>query len=436
MEKLNALTLALRQNAQGEADLGGLNEDYARAENMRNTSNAKVNQYGTVSPFAVMADVINQSRGRKDMREIAPQRTAARSSVANNANAFKLYQAQQIDQQNKQAQDNFETTNALKLSTAEANAAKDQTALELEAERYATQEGQDQTALNLTAENLESKQENALKLSTAKALKDQAALELTAKNLEDKQNQRATLPVEYYDENGNSMFISTTGAGDFITSDDTKLDSLAGLTRAPEKTETSEAGVSGYERPAIDKPAIKAVEVLGQNKRIMGVARGLSAESQAALNSPNVRMKEFFLNAFSPSDAEALIKEQFSGYPQEAKDFLVSISRLTAIERHELFGATLTQGEKESANDFLSRVEGLTLTQMVNRMKDTHNMSVTTLENMDNLGNGSEYMDTYKRGNYGEFMADPVAADVQAQYDAEDAEMEQLKAEIAAAERL
>tara|TARA_R110000764_G_scaffold40882_5_gene91474 strand:- start:426 stop:1553 length:1128 start_codon:yes stop_codon:yes gene_type:complete len=124
MEKLNALTLALRQNAQGEADLGGLNEDYARAENMRNTSNAKVNQYGTVSPFAVMADVINQSRGRKDMREIAPQRTAARSSVANNANALPLYRAQQMEQQNKQAQDNFETTNANRLTQATTKASE------------------------------------------------------------------------------------------------------------------------------------------------------------------------------------------------------------------------------------------------------------------------------------------------------------------------
>jgi hypothetical protein len=124
MEKLNALTLALRQNAQGEADLGGLNEDYARAENMRNTSNAKVNQYGTVSPFAVMADVINQSRGRKDMREIAPQRTAARSSVANNANAFKLYQAQQAEAQNKQAQANFETTNTNALTRATTKASE------------------------------------------------------------------------------------------------------------------------------------------------------------------------------------------------------------------------------------------------------------------------------------------------------------------------
>jgi hypothetical protein len=425
MEKLNALSLALRQNAQGEANLGGLNEDYARAENMRNTSNAKINQYGTVSPFAVMADVINQSRGRKDMREIAPQRTAARSSVANNANAFKLYQAQQAEAQNTQRQDNFETTNTNALTRATAQALKEKTERELAAEKYATQEDQDQTALKLTAANLAKDEITA-----------QTALDLKAENLERTQNQRATLPVEYYDKNGNSLFISTTGAGDFITSDDTRLDSLAGLTRAPEKTETSEAGVSGYERPAIDKPAIKAVEVLGQNKRIMGVARGLSAESQAALNSPNVRMKEFFLNAFTPSDAEALVKSEFSGYPQEAKDFLVSISRLTAIERHELFGATLTQGEKESANDFLGRVEGLTLTQMVNRMKDTHNMSVTTLENMDNLGNGSEYMDTYKRGNYGEFMADTVPADVQAQYDAEDAEMKQLKAEIAAAERL
>ena len=95
MEKLEALSLALRQKAQGEADLMGLDEEYARASNLRDNTKSKINKYGTVSPLSLVADVINQSRGRKEMRELAPQRTAARTAISDNANALPLYQEQQ-----------------------------------------------------------------------------------------------------------------------------------------------------------------------------------------------------------------------------------------------------------------------------------------------------------------------------------------------------
>lgn len=94
MEKLEALSLALRQKAQGEADLMGLDEEYARASNLRDNTKSKINKYGTVSPLSLVADVINQSRGRKEMRELAPQRTAARTAISDNANALPLYQEQ------------------------------------------------------------------------------------------------------------------------------------------------------------------------------------------------------------------------------------------------------------------------------------------------------------------------------------------------------
>tara|TARA_R110000737_G_scaffold56892_4_gene81796 strand:+ start:515 stop:1798 length:1284 start_codon:yes stop_codon:yes gene_type:complete len=135
VEKLEALSLALRQKAQGEADLMGLDEEYARASNLRDNTKSKINKYGTVSPLSLVADVINQSRGRKEMRELAPQRTAARTAISDNANALPLYQEQQ-----------------------------------------------NQAARELTAENLEFDRDTALTQATAKEKQRLEALRLTAAN--------------------------------------------------------------------------------------------------------------------------------------------------------------------------------------------------------------------------------------------------------------
>jgi hypothetical protein len=111
MADLDMLANILRSGAQGKADLAGLDEDYARANAMRDNKGPQANQYGTVSPMSVMANVINQSRGRKQARELAPQRAAARQSVAESANAFPLHNA-------RQSQENFDATELNKLNAA------------------------------------------------------------------------------------------------------------------------------------------------------------------------------------------------------------------------------------------------------------------------------------------------------------------------------
>jgi hypothetical protein len=111
MQDLNQLSLALRSGSQGKSDLAGLDEKYADARELRGSQGANINKYGTVSPLALAADVINNSRGRKDMRGIEPQRVNARAAIAENEHALPMYQAQQaknkvdydqtIDEQNQ-----------------------------------------------------------------------------------------------------------------------------------------------------------------------------------------------------------------------------------------------------------------------------------------------------------------------------------------------
>jgi len=130
MQDLNQLSLALRSGAQGQANLAGLDEKYADARGLRDSQGAQINKYGTVSPLAIAADVINNSRGRKDIRGLDTQRTAARAAIADNANALPLYQAREKEKAATQAQSNYELDNtnranaALKLATAKVDADK------------------------------------------------------------------------------------------------------------------------------------------------------------------------------------------------------------------------------------------------------------------------------------------------------------------------
>ena len=77
MANIEELQRALRQGSDAKARLAGLDEQYQQAQD-RGVATTKKDRYGQVSPLSVLADVVGQSRSRRDMRELAPQREAAR----------------------------------------------------------------------------------------------------------------------------------------------------------------------------------------------------------------------------------------------------------------------------------------------------------------------------------------------------------------------
>jgi hypothetical protein len=93
MASLPELTLALRAGSEGKAKLAGLDEDYTRATSNRDTMNSRMDRNGYVSPLMVLGDVLKNSRGRQQMRELKPQREAARAAIGENENALGLFQA-------------------------------------------------------------------------------------------------------------------------------------------------------------------------------------------------------------------------------------------------------------------------------------------------------------------------------------------------------
>lgn len=120
--ELNELAAALRSNGANTAKLQGLDEDYAAAQALRGSNLAQVNQYGTVSPLAVFADVLNRERGARDTRLLKPQREQLRTDIAEGNTVLPLYTASKQEEATKQAQTNFETTTANTLAAAQAEA--------------------------------------------------------------------------------------------------------------------------------------------------------------------------------------------------------------------------------------------------------------------------------------------------------------------------
>ena len=110
MANIEELQRALRQGSDAKARLAGLDEQYQQAQD-RGVATTKKDRYGQVSPLSVLADVVGQSRSRRDMRELAPQREAARNTIAQNEHAQgALYNARVAANKVKQDQDNWTNT--------------------------------------------------------------------------------------------------------------------------------------------------------------------------------------------------------------------------------------------------------------------------------------------------------------------------------------
>jgi len=124
MANIEELQRALRQGSDAKARLSGLDEQYQQAQD-RGVATTKKDQYGQVSPLSVMADVVGQSRSRRDMRELAPQREAARSNIAQHENAQGLFNAVRQQEQDNQIQANWTDGHALKLAQQSQNEARE-----------------------------------------------------------------------------------------------------------------------------------------------------------------------------------------------------------------------------------------------------------------------------------------------------------------------
>lgn len=123
MDELAQLRAEMLRGNQAKSQLAGLDEQFTRANSMRDAGMTAPNKYGYASPLQAVADIMKNSTGRRQARELAPQREAARQAIGASANALPLYQAQQQLNKDAQAQDNYEATALAKTSAAQKLAA-------------------------------------------------------------------------------------------------------------------------------------------------------------------------------------------------------------------------------------------------------------------------------------------------------------------------
>ena len=374
LNPLDPLTAALQRKSQAKANLEGVNEDYSRATALRDQDlmgsyNPKLGNYGTGDLGTVLRGVESIMAGNK-AKELKPQRMAARQEVANTENALPLWNAGRMVQ---------------KEATEQA--------------RY------DQTALAAAAK--------------------EAKLDARYTNARESK--------DLIDPNDNTTGRFDVGPDGKVYKNGVEVGDRSAYVTAPTSTKTKTKamlGGSGY-GSNLDDRAVPKLEIMGKANRVAKIGNSLSPESKAKLNDSSNLLKQVMLSSFSPSKASALIKNEFSGYGQDAKDFIVAVSRLSAEERHELFGSALTQTEKESSEDFLARVEGLSLDQMLSRLGDTYLANQDSLKTYDNVGGGTSYLDMVAKSGWTQFDKSTEELSVSENLSSEIAELE---AEIAAAE--
>ena len=79
---LSELQAALLKNQKATQSMAGLDERYSRANALRDSAGPQMDQYGQVSPLAVLANTVRRSRGRQGVRETTPLRDEARGTIA------------------------------------------------------------------------------------------------------------------------------------------------------------------------------------------------------------------------------------------------------------------------------------------------------------------------------------------------------------------
>jgi hypothetical protein len=361
MENLEALTQALRQGAQSKAKLAGLDERYTNAQELSNRSDAKIDQYGRVSPLMVISDMMGQAQGRKQMRELGPQRSAEREQAEIGSNAFPLYQAGYKQQQDTQAQNNFENTTAATTAHRSALAQAKEAQTKLAQDRYNSE-----------------------------------------------QQQVTTAPTEYT-KDGQRALISRRRDGAWVDGRGEVMDSIEGWSEVPKATVTSDG--STYKDKGANARAEKAINALSAADRVVGLYNDLSPETLARLSSRGTLIGKTATEMLLPKDMNAFVKSAVEKDPQ-VKQYFSSLAQMSAEERHAMCGGALTRYEGMSANDFLAFVVNMPPAEQQQRLQNSVAKNKSKLKAGDVLyGRGNNnYQDAYNNMGFNNLDFEAPAA--------------------------
>ena len=361
MAGLEELSLALRNTSQGKADLMGLDEDYARATKLRDTTLSKPDQYGQLSPLMAMADVLRQSKGRRDMRQLKPQRVNARNMIASGENAGTLYNARFAQDRATEADRQFGVTEENKVRAA-----------------------------------------NSLARAKVAARKEKYGREDATGALVSKMSPDGAEHTVRYNKHTKKAYLDGEEITDFSK-----------WTDPP--TRTIEFPGGGYDDKGANKRAEEQIITLGNIDTAIGLTNQFSPETLERLNSVPERIKKGLIEGVLPSKAAEFVKDWREKDPA-VKQYFTFLNSLSADQRHALFGAALTDVENRSANSFLAGVAMLPIDVQVQRLRDGITKGVDALGVMDSLHGApdvygqpqTKYMDAFNSRGY-QHLGEPQA---------------------------
>jgi hypothetical protein len=363
MQDINELAQALRQSSQDKSHLIGLDEKYADAKKLRDTKTAKSNSVGYTSPLAILADVTRQYSGINKMRELAPQRDAARTSIAQNENALGLYQARTAQDAANQKQANYDKTfgyNADEAKTVRGLARARQDKLDKEA----IEKERVRVAEKLDTENTrigENKTKEGVRVA-----ENEADMDLVTKIDPDTGKERT---VRYNSATGEAFL------------DGKKILNFSEWPSAAAKTQDMPNLGSGMK--TVDASAVKAVEMLDQVSRVQTMAGALNASEIAEMSSLGNQLTELGIDLLGPDIALPLLKDRLSKYSDPVKQFMTNIASLGDVERNELFGSALTATEAKLSKASSPSISGVPLDVIEMRLDRMYGQNYAKIQSAD-----------------------------------------------------
>ena len=393
MASLDDLSLALRQGAQSEAGLAGLNEQYAAANKLANTQTAQPDKFSRTSGLAVLNDVFGRAQGANQLRELEPQRAAARQSMADAKHALPLYQAGVAAAKVKQDQQNYtDTASALVQSAALSNKNR-----QAAAEQGNTWGVENATTLNTRGvENTATATDAAKEAAKLKASASLAASVATAKAKaaqdqlkRDREDAKVPL-VTKVDTKGDEHTVRYNAqTGKAYLDDGTEITDFSKWTDPATKTMDVERG--SYGGKTFDKKSVEKLDAINAVDDIYGLMANVKPEQTDKMNSLGQRVKMASIASLVPKEFTALAESAFAGYDEATQEMLISLNAASGEERHRLFGSALTDTEYKSTQSFLAATVGRGIPWMRNALEKTKRSNINALLSVDGSYNGNKY---------------------------------------------
>lgn len=283
---------------------------------------------------------------------------------------------------------------ALRGDTEQGNIAASNAALGQAAHKEGVIQDAAATKAGALVQAATTKNENTKKAALVQAAHQAGQAKIKAEALKGQQD-RVQENVEgkrdmemYIGPNGLELLQEGTQEGTLFK-DGKQIMDTTGYRIAPEEIKNITG--AGYGNKDIDKRATDAVLKLHTGHDLYKHGTNLSDEDKRLLNDDFSRILDTTASAFIPSKMSPYLKKELSGYSEEGLQFLSKISKLSSVQRHELFGAALTAREEMSASEFATYMAGMDLDTILSQLDTSMSDARREITTIDGIGGSDNF---------------------------------------------